>query len=85
MLDAPGLSGAPRRRPVRGLREPASRPEHAQALAASPAGDPVAEHWRAWLAVRDACPLGREHRYPEALIHYVYTKDRAVLRAARKR
>ena len=45
-------------------------------------GDPVAEHWRLWLAVRDACPVGREHRYPEDLIRYVYTKDRAVLRAA---
>ena len=56
---------------------------HAQAAAATvTAGDPVAEHWRLWLAVRDACPLGREHRYPDALVRYVYTKDRAVLRAA---
>lgn len=44
--------------------------------------DPVADHWRLWLAVRDACPLGREHRYPEPLLEYVYTKDRSVLRAA---
>jgi hypothetical protein len=30
----------------------------------------------AWLAVRDACPVGRDHRYPEAMIAYHYTKDR---------
>jgi methylmalonic aciduria homocystinuria type C protein len=45
-------------------------------------GDPVAPDWQLWLAVRDACPLGREHRYPEAYLRYVYTKDREVLRAA---
>jgi cyanocobalamin reductase (cyanide-eliminating) / alkylcobalamin dealkylase len=31
------------------------------------------EAWRAWLAVRDACPL-REHRYGEDQIHYHYTR-----------
>jgi hypothetical protein len=45
-------------------------------------GDPVAPDWLLWLAVRDACPLGREHRYPDAYLQYVYTKDRDVLRAA---
>ncbi|MBM4247354.1 MAG: hypothetical protein FJ148_26790 [Deltaproteobacteria bacterium] len=45
-------------------------------------GDPVASHWRLWLAVRDACPIGRQHRYPEAYLRYVYTKDLGVLRAA---
>jgi len=35
--------------------------------------------WRAWLAVRDACPVGREHRYSEEQIVYHYTKDRRVL------
>jgi methylmalonic aciduria homocystinuria type C protein len=57
--------------------------ERAQRLpVATPATDPVPASWREWLAVRDACPLGREHRYPEAMIRYVYTKDREVLRAA---
>lgn len=46
------------------------------------AGDPVAPDWTLWLAVRDACPVGREHRYPEAYLRYVYTKDRGVLRDA---
>ena len=44
--------------------------------------DPVAPDWPLWLAVRDACPVGREHRYPDAYLRYVYTKDRGVLRAA---
>jgi len=59
---------------------------HAQAASAAALGragdDPVAAQWPLWLAVRDACPLGRAHRYPEPLLRYVYTKDRAVLRAA---
>lgn len=37
------------------------------------------EGWRAWLALRDACPLGREHRFDEAQIRYHYTKDRSIL------
>ncbi len=30
------------------------------------------ERWRLWLAVRDACPVGREHRYAEEQILYHY-------------
>lgn len=59
--------------------------ERAQAASTGASGDPVAGQWRLWLAVRDACPVGREHRYPEALLRYVYTKDRAVLRVAAHR
>lgn len=40
----------------------------------------VAEQWRNWLAVRDACPVGREHRYCDAQIRYHYTKERHWLR-----
>jgi hypothetical protein len=43
------------------------------------AGGPLEETPRAWLAVRDACPVGREHRFPEAMIRYGYTKDRGAL------
>ena len=39
---------------------------------ATVAGGP--EAWRAWLAVRDACPIGREHRYDEDQLGYHYTK-----------
>jgi methylmalonic aciduria homocystinuria type C protein len=41
------------------------------------AGEPrsteeLRERWRLWLAVRDACPVGREHRYgdDQILFHY---------------
>jgi cyanocobalamin reductase (cyanide-eliminating) / alkylcobalamin dealkylase len=32
-------------------------------------------HWQTWLAWRDACPVGREHRYTEAQIRYHYLRD----------
>jgi methylmalonic aciduria homocystinuria type C protein len=35
--------------------------------------------WQLWLACRDACPTGREHRYSDAQIRYHYTKDRRQL------
>jgi methylmalonic aciduria homocystinuria type C protein len=36
--------------------------------------------WRAWLAVRDACCIGREHRYSDDQIEYHYTKRLDLLR-----
>jgi methylmalonic aciduria homocystinuria type C protein len=33
------------------------------------------DDWRSWLAVRDACPVGRSARYAEEQIAYHYTKD----------
>ncbi len=36
--------------------------------------------WRAWLAVRDACPVGRAYRYDDDQLRYHYTKDRSLLR-----
>jgi methylmalonic aciduria homocystinuria type C protein len=39
----------------------------------------IQSDWRAWLAVRDACPVGRAHRYSEQQIRYHYTNDRAAL------
>ena len=38
------------------------------------------ETWRAWLAVRDACTIGRAHRYDDDQIAYHYTKNRGLLR-----
>jgi methylmalonic aciduria homocystinuria type C protein len=35
--------------------------------------------WRLWLAVRDACPLGREHRFQEDHLAYGYTNDNTIL------
>lgn len=34
-----------------------------------------ADDWGAWLAVRDACPVGRSYRYSEQQIAYHYSKD----------
>jgi methylmalonic aciduria homocystinuria type C protein len=42
-------------------------------------------HWEQWLAVRDACPIGREHRYDDEQARYHYTKDREILRRAAAR
>jgi methylmalonic aciduria homocystinuria type C protein len=39
----------------------------------------IGETWRLWLALRDACPVGREWRYPEAMIRYHYARDRSAL------
>lgn len=36
--------------------------------------------WPLWVAVRDACPVGRSGRYAEPQIRYHYTKDKRVLR-----
>lgn len=41
----------------------------------------LGDTWRLWLAVRDACPVGREHRYGEDQIAYHYGADR-ILRTA---
>jgi len=35
--------------------------------------------WKAWLAMRDACPVGRQARYGEQQIRYHYTKQLTVL------
>ena len=37
------------------------------------------EAWRAWLAVRDACPVGRAYRYDDDQLRYHYTKMRRCL------
>jgi len=52
-----------------------------QALAAGPPRDgaELRERWRLWLAVRDACPVGRAHRYGEEQLTYHYTGDRSLL------
>ena len=58
---------------------PAFRAAIAQADRARPTQESIATHWRQWLAVRDACPIGRIHRYTDAQIRYHYRKDRRQL------
>jgi hypothetical protein len=43
------------------------------------------EAWREWLAVRDACPIGRAFRYDDDQIAYHYTKNRGLLASTRAR
>lgn len=51
----------------------------ARARVQVPGSEQVEADWRAWLAVRDACPVGRAHRYADDQIRYHYTKDRRCL------
>jgi methylmalonic aciduria homocystinuria type C protein len=51
-------------------------------LTPAPTQADVTPHWSLWLAARDACPLGREHRYSDDQIEYHYTKDKRILRRA---
>ena len=53
--------------------------ERAAALGWNPDHEPT---WRAWVAIRDACPVGRDRRYPDAQIRYHYGKDRDALAQA---
>lgn len=32
-------------------------------------------NWQLWLACRDACPVGREHRYSDAQVRYHYLRE----------
>jgi methylmalonic aciduria homocystinuria type C protein len=52
-----------------------------RALDAGPPRDgaELRERWRLWLAVRDACPAGRAHRYGDDQIAYHYTGERRYL------
>lgn len=50
---------------------PGRRPGAADVIAA----------WRRWVAVRDACPRGHEHRYGDDQIAYHYRRDPGILRA----
>jgi len=50
-------------------------------LAGAPTAANARAHWRAWLACRDACPIGREHRYSEAQIDYHYRRRLVLPRA----
>ena len=49
------------------------------ALVASALSASGPEAWRAWLSVRDACPVGKSSRYSEEQLIYHYTHNRSVL------
>ncbi len=58
---------------------PAFRAAIAHTDEAKPTQGGIAKHWRSWLAVRDACPVGRIHRYCDAQIRYHYLHDPKLL------
>jgi len=39
----------------------------------------IRDHWEPWLALRDSCPEGRQHRYGELQLGYHYSKQRRYL------
>lgn len=53
--------------------------DRALAVGASRTRPDVEGEWLRWVAVRDACPVGRSSRYGEAQLRYHYTKDRGAL------
>jgi methylmalonic aciduria homocystinuria type C protein len=69
-----------------GERAPAPAPPPSTCTCGAPCLDAFARacetprDWRGWLAVRDACPLGRAHRYGDDQLAYHYTKDPRFLR-----
>lgn len=71
-LDPPGPPPAPAPDPC----TPCDRP--CMAALAQAVAHP-AKGWRGWLAVRDACPVGRAARYDEAQVRYHYSHDPAAL------
>lgn len=81
VFDAPPLADLEPGSRRQSLCAPCAKPcltalAHAEA---EPSTD--AERWfRAWLDVRDSCPLGRAARYGERQLRYHYTKDRRALR-----
>lgn len=86
VFEAPGPAAAI---PPPDLCGPCTRPcmpALAQALDSSrPRSDgqpDVIASWRMWLAVRDACPVGTEHRYSDDQIRYHYSRDARALKPA---
>jgi methylmalonic aciduria homocystinuria type C protein len=83
VIDADGQSGqpAPAPDPCTPCKKPCM-PALDRAVAASrdkPAGKKVSSSWKLWLAVRDACPMGRSSRYPDEQCEYHYRPDRSLL------
>jgi methylmalonic aciduria homocystinuria type C protein len=94
VVDVPGPGGAPPavERPCQGCSRPCVAPfqralESSEALGVRPrvvSRRAVAEHAERWIAVRDACPVGRGFRYGEQQLayHYGYGRSAAMSRKA---
>ena len=80
VVDVPGPTGSPPAvsSPCTACARTCGRAfDRAQEAQATRQG--IAETWPLWLAVRDACPIGREWRYPEPTIRWHYARDRSAL------
>lgn len=55
--------------------------EKALAKAKTLTFDEIANQWQLWLAVRDACPVGKDSRYSDEQIQYHYLKSLDLLHA----
>jgi cyanocobalamin reductase (cyanide-eliminating) / alkylcobalamin dealkylase len=75
-------SGPPTRAPI--LGHPCGSCAHGclpafeQALSTldgAPSERNLRANWQKWLACRDACPVGREHRYSDAQVRYHYLRE----------
>lgn len=42
----------------------------------------ISAFWQDWIAVRDACPVGHQHRFGAQQLGYHYLRDKAILRQA---
>lgn len=73
VVDAPAPTPAPpATAPCAGCAAPCLAPFTAARGTGTVTARAVAERWRAWVAVRDACPVGRDQRYDEEQLAYHY-------------
>ena len=83
VIDIPGPTNKPTSPPQPCICESQCAPAFRAAMALTDQGkltqEDVSKQWRSWLAVRDACPVGRIHRYSDAQIRYHYQHDRRLL------
>jgi methylmalonic aciduria homocystinuria type C protein len=63
--------------PCRGCSAPCMPAfEHALSVSTPISAGSIARHAAEWIAVRDACPIGRAFRYPDDQLAYHYQPDR---------
>jgi methylmalonic aciduria homocystinuria type C protein len=86
VIDTPGPSGEPPElvKPCPACPKPCM-PCFEHALEASGmllSSQAIARHADAWIAVRDACPIGKASRYEPAQLRYHYQNDRSALQGS---
>lgn len=86
VLDVPGPTGEPPAlsRPCPSCAKPCMAAfERALEASGIPLGaQAIARHADAWIAVRDACPIGQASRYEPAQLRYHYQNDRSLLQGS---